>query len=218
MLGSRPGGAANHLLLGRVVVAGLLLLLVACGREGVTSDARATHSDDPTTGPSLTELLRATTSFDFEPAETPAELLQRADVAVVGSVRSISRVLLQNDGEFTGGVIITLKVEESWKAPLDKPDTIDVFLRWPKNLTIDAFERDLPVGSRIAFFGYRVDLPVLDREQGSPALYDPDPQGLMLLTATGALVNVWGEAELAGEQWGDVTSLTKLSDVLGVSK
>jgi hypothetical protein len=57
---------------------------------------------------------------------------------------------------------------------------------------------------------------VIDRELGLPVLHDPDPQGLMLETPDGALVNVWGESDPADEQWRRITSLAALSEVLAV--
>lgn len=192
----------------------VLLLLSACSMNATTHDGRSGQAQAASPGPGLTSLLRATTSFDFEPAETPQELEDRVDVAVVGSVQSIKPVLLRNEGEHTGGVILTLEVEDSWKPPSAGTNVVNVVLHWPKNLGLGAFKQDLPEGSRVAFFGYEVDLPV-DGEAGSLVLHDPDPQGLMLETPDGGLVNVWGEEGTHDDAWEHLTSLDALAEVLG---
>lgn len=217
MTGSKRNGAGDRRRLGLAAGCGALalLLLSACGAGSNRPDSQAANVDETAISPNLTALLRATSGFDFEPAETPADLADRVDVAVVGSVQSSKLVAIRDEGETTGGVVVTLRIEDSWKAVPANQGTVDVILRWPQNLDLTAFERDLPFGSRVAFFGYEVELPVIDRPAGAPTLHDPHPQGLMFVGPTGDLVNVWGEDVMVNEQWRRVTSLKTLSEAIG---
>lgn len=162
---------------------------------------------------SLVQALRATTSFDFVPADSPRDLADDADLTALLVVTGVQGVQVRNEGEATGGVVITTQVQDAYEGRAGVGDRVDIFLRWPDNLPLDAFERDLPSGTRLSFFGYQVERPVIGRA-AAQALYEPAPQGLLIEEADGSLINVWAEEEFSPPAWEALTSVEAVPESL----
>lgn len=180
------------------------------------TNAQSVHSHSPSKAPAtpLVDLLRAFTSFDYQPSATPAALVKHCDIAVIAKVQRATKVEVANEGESTAGVVLTLEIERAWKPTDDGARTIDVFLRWPQNVGLDAFERDLPSGSRMVILGSRSDTPVLGRDGDAP-LYAPAPEGFLVESGEGTLINVWGEGAEASEAWKAADTLDAMNRAIG---
>lgn len=192
-----------------------LIILSGCGatpdrdleNTAPTSSAVGDHTMH------MVEMLRSTNSYDFEPADSPDALMSRVDVAAVGTVASVESTRIANDsGEDTGGVLVALRPVEVWKAEEGAISENIVFvLRRPTNVGIEAFEVGFNLGAEVVLFGYLSSLPVLRDNSHSPRLYEPDPQGLMVETAEGTLVNVWGEEVSTTNAWKKSRSIDGLA-------
>jgi len=168
--------------------------------------AASVHADNPA---ELADFIRATVHYDYEPVKSPAVLRKQADVAVVGTVASVDSALQKTDAENTGVVLVSLKVEETWKRDAaGEAGLVTYVIPRPTNIDAGVYRDALPVGTRIALFGtHAVESLLTEKPVG--VVYDPAPQGLIFETGPGRAVNVWGE-EASATGWRNVHSIAEL--------
>lgn len=138
---------------------------------------------------------------------------------MVGTVEGVTRAELANEGETTGAAIVTVSVDDELKTSEGQQHQIDILLHWPKELNLEAFDRDLPPGSTVAFYGYdEFSDKVIGRSPDDPTLVVPDPQGFIIEVPDGSLENVWGEMEGASPEWERINSLDALYQEMGIAR
>lgn len=200
----------------RKVVLGLAipvaLLLGGCGFEGQSAtqtSQSATRSAAP-----LVDFLRQTVSYDYDPLPSPQALRVDADVAGVGTVASVKEDLIQDVGEQTGAVIVTIHLESVWKDHLlmGEDKLVHLVLFRPTNQGAEIFREGLPTGARIAIFGYKFN-GVLVGPQPEGPFVEPAPQGLVLDDA-GSAVNVWGDENEELPGWNGADTLASLEKMM----
>lgn len=191
--------------------------LVSCG----TDKPEASQAQGPSVSESsgstekMVKFLRSTVSYDFEPVASPRILLDDVDVAMMGTVSSVDAVLIEDDAENTGGILVSLDSVEIWRSLSDVGNGhVEFLLRRPTNVDVGMYQDGLEQGTVVVLFGYRSSLPIVDRDSTRPDFYEPDPQGFMVETAEGELLNVWHE-EGSGA-WEGLTSLDALVSSLEV--
>jgi hypothetical protein len=191
-------------------------LASACSADAVTTGAgHADHYDAPgivaaADNPAeLADFIRATVSYDFEPVANPGLLRQKSDVAVLGRVAAVEDALLKTDAEDMGGVLISLNVDEVWKDdPARQTELVHYVIPRPTNIDVALYRDALPVGTRVALFGYHT-VETLVLGQPLDVVYDPAPQGLIFESGPGRAVNVWGE-EVTSSGWRNIHDIDDL--------
>ena len=174
------------------VVLFCLTTLIGCSEQEDRSDSTPTADPDL----NFVNVLRETTSFDFDPLPSPEALRSAVDFAGSGHIYSVQSALIDEPaGPDTGAVVIGVQSEEVWKTDGAKADS-GVFyfvVRRPTNVSADVFAQSLVDGTRVALFG---DVSTLSFSEGSPTgvVYSPAPQGLIIETGAASLGtdNVWG--------------------------
>jgi hypothetical protein len=194
----------------------VLTLLVPLSACGASDDARS--STDASVEavsihgiPGLVKLLRQTVSYDYEPFKSPSSMRDAAPIVVLGQVDSVEAGLIDGGDEPLGVILITLNVKESWKAK-SEPSRVTFAVRRPKNLDAAKYRDALPVGSRVVLFGDDTGQRLTEGASDGP-LYEPLAQGLLLETAEGSLVNVWG-ADVTSDQWVGLDTINELRSSL----
>jgi hypothetical protein len=157
----------------------------------------------------LAQFIRATVSYDYEPVANPGILRRQSDIAVVGRVASVEDALLKTDAENTGGVLVSLTVDETWKDdPARQSELVHYVIPRPTNIDVALYRDALPVGTRVVLFGYHT-VETLVTGQPADVVYDPAPQGLIFESGPGRAVNVWGD-EVDNAGWQNVHSIDDL--------
>lgn len=212
MLGSRFSSRST----GAFVCAAVLFCSVsACAqRDEATNPSSEAPSSSITQSGSF-EFIRSTVSFDFSPAASPAAVEENVDLALSGEVTALEPALIQDDVEQIGAVLVSLKPQSVWKADgTATPSQVQFLLRRPTNVGVGQFEAELPVGSQMALLGYTSNLKVVGRPTSAGPVFEPDPQGFLVESQSGGLVNVWGEDESQTDAWERVETLDALDRAL----
>lgn len=186
-------------------------LVAAFASAGCGGDAHSEQGDRlELRGPvELAEFLRTTIAYDYEPHDSPRELLASVDIAVVGEVESLDAGTIEAGNEDTGVVVLALGIEEVWKADISPvPSRVYCIFHRPTNLDTDLYASALPKGLRIALFGHHSAETLTQGDPGQ-GFYDPDPQGLILEVSEATTVNVWGDDARSAE-WRGVESIDDL--------
>lgn len=159
------------------------------------------------------EAMRSGTSFDYEPYESPEAMRRDTQVSVLGHVKEVSRDLVDMGPEYSGVVLISLATDEKWNGESIDPVTVMVY--WPEEESIEAIQKGLPEGTRVAFFGDKASRHPDGMTKGGE-VFEAVPQGLLLESESKTLISVWGESETTS-QWKDVDTIDELRASLNLA-
>lgn len=189
----------------------MLLGVGACSAEKseTSSEVNSSVSDSGREDPSaaLVMHLRDTSSARYEPFGATKDMLADADVAIMGEVVSVDLAMIRNEFDGQGGVVVGLRPLESWKEAKGEPSELTYFVvRRAKNVGVEPFRAGLPVGHRVAIFGYVSDVQFVEGDPGQPVL-EPAPQGLFIETDAG-LENVYAPG---ADGWPEIKTMNDLA-------
>lgn len=203
-----------------VAAASMAIVLAGCSSGGAGGDDANTGAGDVDIDSTadLVELMRKTTSFEYDPYPTPGDMLEAVDIALVGEVVSVDPALQEmEEGPPIGAVLVGLQPSELWKD--DAAQSGDVVYYWftrPTNLDIGLYQEGLPEGTEVVLFGHDATDNVSFTDSGVKLdnYYSADPQGYFIEEAEDRLVNVWA-ADIASSEWGGISNIDDLRTSLG---
>lgn len=185
------------------------LLIGSCGGSGDSSAPTIESSGD------LVQFMRETNHFDYEPVATPAELLGEVDVALRGTVVSVTSALQEiGDAPPIGAVIVGVRIDEAWKAA-EIDSTAYFWFNRPTNVSIEEYQSGLPEGTRLAFFGLdnTSTVRLVETSVDYEHVYAAHPQGLLIGDGAHGVEDVWG-VDGTGDIWASIETLDDVGQAL----
>lgn len=186
------------------VIAGLVLMSGCSGEEA------------PRTSAERMSVVRSTAQLSYIAYEGPAEMLSKVDIAVVGTIKSVGRIIIDDELDDHGGALITVEPHEVWKRPTGSTGPVYYLLNWPRESSLEQLESALPEGSEVVLFGESTAGRItLGAGRPTGTVYEPVPEGLWLSSDSGGISNVWGEYSTS--PWTAIDSVDELRRATGIS-
>lgn len=167
----------------------------------------------------LPKIMQSTFSADYEPAKSPAEVVEHADISISGRLVSVEEGRsVSLDGDVPDHyVVFGLQVEQKIKEDPTRDGKLVYFeLFRPDNLGPEVFAKAAPLGAEFTLIGHRVDEShglvedqFAGREPGA-TLYDPDIQGLFIESDSEAFQSVLEPLDEMKKAWRGIDSMREL--------
>ena len=181
-----------------------LVLMSGCSGEDV-----------PRTSAERLSVVKSTAHFSYTAYKDPIEMLSKVDIAVVGTIKSVGRIIIDDELNDHGGALVTVEPREVWKRPPGLTGPVYYLLNWPKASSLDPLESALPAGSEVVLFGEStVGRIKLGAGRPTGTVYEPVPEGLWLGTDAADIANVWGEDSQSA--WTAIDSVDELRRATGI--
>jgi hypothetical protein len=186
------------------VIAGLVLVTGCSGEEA------------PRTSAERISVVKSTARFSYSAYEDPADMLSKVDIAVVGTITSVGRIVIDDELNDHGGALVTVEPHEVWKRPSGSTGPVYYVLNWPRESSLEQLELALPEGSDVVLFGESTAGRIrLGAGRPTGGVYEPVPEGLWLSSDSGGISNVWGEYSQSA--WTAIDSVDELRRATGIS-
>ncbi|MBW1595633.1 hypothetical protein [Streptomyces sp. JJ38] len=183
-----------------------IVVLAGCSADG-------SNSVDVNSTKDLVDLLQRTTHFDYNVIDTPANLLDVADIAVVGEVVSVDSALQdKGSGPPVGAVIVGLRAVETWKdGPSINGNTVYYWFNRPTEVDISHYQNGLPLGTRIVLFAHEdTGVKLIESTAEFDTLYSAHPQGHIIESEDNHTVNVWASENENLPEWEGLDTVAEL--------
>lgn len=159
-------------------------ILASCAPAAPTDSPPVNHAE------SFATLVQGAVSFDYDPSASPADLLDKADLVVVGEIESVvaGRTLPYGRNNRQVNLVVLVDDTISGTLPAAAEGRVYVELTLGSHQEVADFQQARPTGRVLLFLGDRTFLDGVSGETGRPVgqpIYAPHPEGLLIESSDG---------------------------------
>ena len=189
---------------------------IAAMIAGLVLISGCSGEDVPRTSAERLSVVKSTAQLSYIAFKDPVEMLSKSDIAVVGTIKSVGRVIIDDELNDHGGAIVTVEPREVWKRPAGSTGLVYYLLNWPRDSSLEPLESALPEDSEIVLFGDSIVGRIkLGAGRPTGTVFEPVAEGLWMGANAGDISNVWGE--YSQSPWTAIDSVDELRKATGIS-